>query len=89
MGHLADHARPILITDSFAMAEPLLRAGRLNRDKRGPVLAFFERALDTRWQRVIRSGDITFINFDEHADSLFGLRTEPERRNALTDDFLL
>lgn len=69
IGRLADHCQIVLLTDSFALAEPLVRAANArfqvekrlaqeeNREiKQMPpnILAFFSRALDPRWFGVLR-----------------------------------
>lgn len=69
IGRLAEQCQIVLLSDSFALAEPLVRASRAryraehelarkeNRDpKQMPpnILAFFGRALDPRWFAVLR-----------------------------------
>lgn len=69
IGRLADQCQIVLLSDSFALAEPLVRASksrfeaerRLAREEnREPkqmppnILAFFGRALDPRWFAVLR-----------------------------------
>jgi hypothetical protein len=93
IGRLADNYRIVVVTDSFALAEPLLRAARLAPDQAArPVLAFFGRALDSRWQRVLRTEpDVapSFVDLDDFEESLFGSRVQDLGKSALKDDFLI
>lgn len=69
IGRLAEDCQIILLSDSFALAEPLVRAAktryeaerrRADEDAREPsqmppnILAYFGRALDPRWFAVLR-----------------------------------
>lgn len=69
IGRFADHCQIVLISDSFALAEPLVRAARSRYEaerakakledrepKQMPpnILAFFGRAIDPRWYAVLR-----------------------------------
>lgn len=76
IGRLAHDHRIVVVTDSFALADPLRRAGAVGIEKGipNPALAFFGRALDSRWQRMVRKEPdvVTFIDFDELAGSLYG-----------------
>lgn len=69
IGRLAEHCQIVLISDSFALAEPLVRAAssryeaernQAKLENREPkqmppnILAFFARALDPRWFAVLR-----------------------------------
>lgn len=81
IGRLAEQHRPlVVVTDSFALADPLRRADRIAS---GVYLAFFGTAVDARWQGVLRREKfVEFIDFDEHADRLFGIpRSPPEVRS--------
>ena len=81
IGRLAEQRSPlVVISDSFALADPLRRAARLSPDIR---LAFFGTALDSRWQGVLRREDfVDLIDLDEHDDRLFGIaRSPPAKRS--------
>lgn len=69
IGRLAEQCQIVLLSDSFALAEPLIRAARARyraehelaqRENRDPkqmppnILAFFGRSLDPRWFAVLR-----------------------------------
>ena len=92
LGRLAERSRAIVVSDSFALADPMLLTHRITQtDTRPPVLAFFARALDTRWQGVLRreAAKIALIDLDEEEQGLFG--QAPVRRpvhTASTDSYL-
>lgn len=74
-GRLAEGHRLVVISDSFTLADPLKRAAMIAREQsRRPVLAFFGRALDPRWQRMLRKEPdvFEFLDLDELAASLYG-----------------
>ena len=85
IGRLAEtHTPLVVVSDSFALEEPLRRAAHLSPGSSSLYLAFFGRALDSRWQGVLRKeSPVDFIDFDEHEDRLFGIaRTQrAERRD--------
>jgi hypothetical protein len=80
----------VVITDSFALAEPLRLATQIGlRVGKRPVLAFFGRALDSRWQGVFRKEaerGPQFVDLDDFEDRLFGASTSPDRRSTAVDD---
>lgn len=85
MGRIAEDRRIVLVSDSFPLAEPLRRAWQLRRTPgdTGNSLAFFGRALDPRWQRVLRGESlhhIKFVDLDEHEADLFGGTTREVQR---------
>jgi hypothetical protein len=86
MGRMAPDHRLVVISDSFALAESLVRAARTANCTNAVV--FFGRLLDPRWQRVLRVPDlpVRFIDLDEAAKELGLARVEEE--SAWTDDFL-
>lgn len=89
IGRLAEDHRVAVISDSFALAEPLLRAARVS--KRPALLSFFGRLLDPRWQTLLREGSadlIKFIDLDQHEDVLFGSKKSVEK-TGWSDDFLV
>jgi hypothetical protein len=102
MGALAATHQIILITDSFALAEPMVRAARARWERFGEmpqppnVLAFFGRAMDSRWSGLFRRGQlgdpaqgvVRHLDFDEHIEGLFNQRREPTR-TWWTDDAAL
>jgi hypothetical protein len=92
MGRLATNHQIILMTDSFALAEPFVRAARARWKKFGApqppnVLTFFGRAVDSRWHNLFRFGHfggaslnaIKFLDLDPHVAQLFGVRREAPR----------
>ena len=70
LGRLADWDHVVVVTDSFGLADPMMRVSRVGNR---PVLAFFGRVLDTRWQRVLNKQDAApvWIDLDDHVSSLF------------------
>lgn len=77
------HVPLVVVSDSFALEEPMRRAMRLAPESAALYLAFFGRALDSRWQGVLRrESPVEFVDFDEHEDRLFGIqRTRPAERS--------
>lgn len=89
IGRLAEDHRVALVSDSFALAEPLSRAARVSR--RPALLSFFGRLLDPRWQTLLREkseSTIKFMDLDQHEDVLFGSKKIVEK-TGWTDDFLI
>lgn len=90
MGRLAESHRIVVVSDSYPLAASLERARQLRRTSQGNnVLAFFGRALDPRWQRLLRSREgvgIDFIDFDEYESRLFGGGKEVRRVSHSADD---
>lgn len=89
IGHLAKDHRVAVVSDSFALAEPLLRAARMSG--RPGLLSFFGRLLDPRWQTLLRDKadtTITFVDLDQHEDVLFGSK-KTVQKTGWTDDFLV
>lgn len=86
IGRLAELHRIVLVSDSFALADPLIRTANIvTEPARRPVLAFFGRALDARWQRVLRTeGNFApeFIDFDDFEERLFGSQPPPRPATA-------
>lgn len=85
IGRVADSHQIVLISDSYALAEPLVRSAVARRDKRRSsglkadnirnYIAFFGRLLDPRWLGLLRgkAGEhIEFIDLDDYSDRLFG-----------------
>jgi hypothetical protein len=75
LGRLADTHRVVVVTDSFALADPMVRAARIAPSPEvRPTLAFFGRALDARWQRVLnknKEGAPAWLDLDDHSSTLF------------------
>lgn len=96
IGRVAEDHRIAVVTDSFAVAEPLLRAARMAGNGCTNVVAFFSRLLDPRWQRLLRGEErgaeggvpIKLLDLDEHEEQLFGAQKARET-NGWNDDFLL
>lgn len=73
LGRLVDRRdRVVVVTDSFALEQPMLAAGEYQRAE--IVLAFFGRQLDQRWLPVIQGGKtrIKFWDLDEYSQQIFG-----------------
>jgi hypothetical protein len=88
IGRLAERNRIVVISDSFALSQPLLVASQLAPEGAPPVLAFFNRFLDSRWQGVLRrepSSALDFLSFDEAEDLLFGSTPAPEKRRPVRE----
>lgn len=82
IGRLAPTHQVVLLTDSFSVADPLMRAAQIHGDQTRPVLVFFGRALDARWQRVLRTEkDLAprLIDLDDYETDLFGSESAPDR----------
>jgi hypothetical protein len=81
IGRLAEDNRLVVVSDSFALSQPMLLARSLNSEP--PVLAFFGRALDKRWHGLLRRGPsetVPFVDLDE--EQLFGVaKTRSEERS--------
>jgi hypothetical protein len=84
IGRLATTHQIIVVSDSFALAEPMVRAHFVRAKSGNPgsaprnVLAFFGRALDPRWHGFLHNvgheDSIEFLDLDQHEDWLFGGR---------------
>lgn len=76
----------IVVTDSFAVEQPMLAAGGYGSTR--VVLAFFGQQLDPRWLPVVKGGDdrVEFWDLDEVDESLFGRESTLRRptKSALT-----
>lgn len=91
IGRVAEDHRIAVVTDSFAVAEPLLKAARLAGHGSTNVIAFFSRLLDPRWQRLLREEDsvpIELLDLDEYEEQLFGAH-KPRETTGWNDDFLM
>lgn len=90
MGRLADKRRIVVVSDSFALAQPLALSHEVAGfgDPKPAVLAFFGRALDPRVQTVLRKEPdaVTLVDFDDHEDQLFGSSHVEERRERTRDE---
>ena len=90
MGRLAEKRRIVVISDSFALAQPLVLSHEVSGlgESKPAVLAFFGRALDARIQTVLRkeADAITLLDFDDHEDQLFGSSRVEERRERTRDE---
>ena len=90
MGRLAEKRRIVVVSDSFALAQPLVLAHQVSGfdESKPAVFAFFGRALDPRVQTVLRKEPdaITLIDFDDHEDELFGSSRVEERRERTRDE---
>lgn len=87
IGRVAEDHQIALITDSFAMAEPLSRAARMANCQN--AIIFFGRLLDPRWQARLRSEDhLKFYDLDAWGEEIIGDR-RPKDTSAWNDDFLI
>lgn len=89
IGALAKSHEIVVVSDSFALAEPLIRAAMSRGESATSHLAFFGRALDGRWAKLLREGafPLRLIDLDDHEEPLFGAR-RTGAGDAFTDDFL-
>jgi hypothetical protein len=76
--------RIIVVSDSFALEQPMLAAAEYNQAE--IVLAFFGRQLDQRWLPIVKTGDskISFWDLDESTEALFGRQSVPNKRSTMT-----
>ncbi len=85
IGRIATTHKIVVISDSYALAEPLVRSAVVRRDKARRsglradgiknYIAFFGRLLDPRWLSLFRSNakeHVEFIDLDDYSDTLFG-----------------
>lgn len=74
MGRLCEDHRIVVVTDSFALAEPIATINANRAEQNGKVvLAFFGRGLDPRWFMQFKEANSPeFINLDEYEETLFG-----------------
>lgn len=82
LGRLAENHRIVVVSDGFGLADPMIRAAKIGRSIPKPTLAFFGRALDSRWQRLLRvepDHAPRFLDLDDHEDELFGVPSAPPR----------
>jgi hypothetical protein len=88
IGRLTEDFRVVVISDSFALAEPLARVDEYYGSKNGkPVLAFFGRAIDSRWHVTLKDDHAPeFINLDEYESELFGVERKEVFRPALNPE---
>lgn len=89
IGRLAEQSRIVVVSDSFALAEPLRLASQIkSATRQQPVLVFFGRALDSRWQGVLRkeAQALKFIDLDDFEERLFGVSDVSSRKRSVVDD---
>lgn len=74
IGRIAKTHKIVLISDSYSLAEPLVRAAGLRSGKN--CVVFFGRLLDPRWLGLRKSASdfLDFIDLDEESEALFGAR---------------
>lgn len=92
IGRVATDHRIAVITDSFAIAEPLVRAARMAGPENHNIIAFFGRLLDSRWQRLIGEKNhlgVEFIDLDQYEEQLFGAPARRRETTGWNDDFLM
>ncbi len=92
MGALSKTHEIVLVSDSFALAEPLIRAAKTRSKYAKSHLAFFGRSLDGRWGKVLRDSAASFplilIDLDDREEELFGIR-KVGSTDAFSDNFLI
>ncbi len=89
IGRLAEQSRLVVLSDSFALAEPLRLASQIGLETGNrPVLAFFGRALDSRWPGVLRkeAQAIEFIDLDDFEAVLFGSQSTSTKKRLEVGD---
>lgn len=87
IGRLAETHRIVLLSDSYALAEPLVRAAVIRQEKN--FVAFFGRLLDPRWHGFLRNksgSNVEFIDLDADDAELFGGR-RTANQNLWEDNF--
>jgi hypothetical protein len=88
MGRLAEKRRIVVVSDSFALAQPLSLVARVPgvAERTPPKLAFFSQAIDSRWQGVIRKSEGLFIGLEDFEAELFGsARIEHQAKEVRAD----
>jgi hypothetical protein len=90
IGVLAKTHEIVVVSDSFALAEPLIRAAKSRGSQALSHVAFFGRSLDGRWSKLLRDGSFParLIDLDDHEERLFGTR-RTGATDAFADDFLI
>jgi hypothetical protein len=88
IGRVADERHVAVLTDSFALAEPLSKAARLASCKN--AIIFFGRVLDPRWQARVKADEeyLAFHDLDLWEEEIIGERRVKDR-SAWDDDFLM
>lgn len=90
IGRVAQSHRVVVLSDSFPLADCMQRATSFRAAVHTPnVLSFFGRAVDSRWQRLLREdpakSGVEFIDLDDFDQRLFGGGKEVGRRIADED----
>ncbi len=86
MGRLAETHRLVVITDSYALCDPIMRINENWGAEHGRcVLSFFGHACDPRWRAALKTPYAPkFIDFDDYEPELFGIERKevklPEAR---------
>ena len=78
IGRLAESHRLIVISDSYALKEPMAIVNRyVGTDVGKSVLAFFASSRESRWASALRSADAPeVINLDDFQAELFGIHSQ-------------
>lgn len=90
IGRVAGSHRVVVLSDSFPLADSMQRAAWFRAGTNAPnFLSFFGRAIDGRWQRLLREdpakSGVAFIDLDDFEQRLFGGGKEVGRRGADDD----
>lgn len=90
IGRVASTHRVVVVSDSFPLADSMQRATWFRASTTVPnVLSFFGRAIDARWQRLLREdpvkSGVVLVDLDEFEGRLFGGGKEVSRRAADDD----
>lgn len=92
LGRLAENHRIVVVSDGYSLADPMIRAGRAGNGRMKPLLAFFGRGLDPRWQHLLRvdpEGAPEFLDLDDYESELFGVApTRSSVRAPIEEDFV-
>jgi len=93
IGRISETHMIVLITDSYMLAEPLVKAAQRRqekeKEKKKNCIAFFGRLLDPRWNGLLRGKAkdyIDFVDLDDHEVKLFG-EGNASPVNVWEDDF--
>ncbi len=94
IGRLAATHQIVVLSDSFALAQPLLLSQQVGAAVRcpPPTLAFFGRSLDPRWQSVLRrgaNGGIRYIDLDDSEEDLFGSKPIQEAGRTVSSNGMI
>ena len=91
LGRLANFQHIVVISDSYALMEPMARVSAISRTEpfEGTTLAFFGNALESRIHSFLRNNScIHLLDLDESEVRLFGSRAVTQNKKEVTRDEL-